>query len=317
MRAAGLRSGFYYSLGEFNHPLYPKPEKLKPQGNLRRFVREHMQPQLREAVTRYSPSFIYFDGEWEYPEDNFEMKPFLAWLYNEAPCKDEVVVNDRFFSHSRGKHGGVYSSEAGNRESGIEHKWIEDRPLSRGNWSYNRLERLEDYLSERDMIHLLVETVAEGGNIHWALSPQADGTIPLMQQERLVRMVDWLKVNGEAIYGARRWRITHEGPLVETNNPHLDKQWKWTATRQTPLVHYTRKGDTLYAIALAWPGRFLKLDNPVPGPQTDVRMLGYERPLRWKAQGTSMVIDVPTLLINEIPCRHAWVFQLTGLQKMD
>ena len=41
MRAEGLRSGFYYSLGEFNRPLYPKPEGKKPSGNLERFVREH------------------------------------------------------------------------------------------------------------------------------------------------------------------------------------------------------------------------------------------------------------------------------------
>jgi alpha-L-fucosidase len=36
MRAEGFRSGFYYSLGEFNHPLYPKPQDKKPDGNLGR-----------------------------------------------------------------------------------------------------------------------------------------------------------------------------------------------------------------------------------------------------------------------------------------
>jgi len=101
-----------------------------------------MQPQLREAVARYHPSILYFDGEWEFPLDRFEMQDFLAWLYNDSPCKDDVVVNDRFGRGSRGKHGGVYCSEAGVRESGTDHKWCEDRPISRGNWSYNRLERL-------------------------------------------------------------------------------------------------------------------------------------------------------------------------------
>ena len=150
----------------------------------------------------HGPSFIYFDGEWEWgPADGFEMQGFLAWLYNESPCKDDVVVNDRFGAGSRGRHGGVFCSEAGIKESGIRGKWCEDRPLSRGNWSYNRLERLEDYLSERDLVHLLVETVAEGGNLHVDVSPCADGTIPMLQQERLVQMGDWLKVNGEAIYG--------------------------------------------------------------------------------------------------------------------
>jgi alpha-L-fucosidase len=314
VRAAGLRSGFYYSLAEFNHPLYPKPEKLKPKGDLPRFVREHMQPQLREVVRRYAPSFIYLDGEWEYPEDAFEMKPFLAWLYNESPCRSEVVINDRFFKGSRGKHGTVYSSEAGVNESGTAHKWMEDRPISRGNWSYNRLERPEDYLSERDLIHLLVKTVAEGGNLHLALSPCADGTIPMLQQERLLQLGEWLGVNGEAIYETRKWRVTHEGPMVETCDPHLDSKWNWVIGRETPLVHYTSKGGALYAIALAWPGRSLKLSVPRPGRHTEVRMLGYPRPLSWKMQGGSMNIEVPPLSVAEVPCRHAWVFKVTGAE---
>ena len=82
------RSGFYYSLGEFNHSLYLKARQ--PGGDLQPFVREHMQPQLREAVSRYNPSIIYFDGEWEFPLDSFEMKDFLSWLYNDSPCRNEV-----------------------------------------------------------------------------------------------------------------------------------------------------------------------------------------------------------------------------------
>ena len=319
MREAGLRAGFYYSLGEFNHPLYPKPDGKKPAGNLKRFVDEHMQPQLREAVKRYSPSFLYFDGEWNFPLDSFQMQDLLAWLYNDSPCKDDVVVNDRFGKGSRGKHGGVYCSEAGIRESGTGHKWCEDRPISRGNWSYNRLERLEDYLGERDMIHLLVETVAQGGNMHFDVSPCADGTIPMLQQERLIQMGKWLKVNGEAIYGTRRWRVTHEGPLVPTYDPRLNvlnKRWVWTVRDKIPQVQYTRKGDVLYAISLAWPGKALTLDNPQPGPQTRVELLGVG-PVSWKAADKSMVIEVPALSVAELPCRHAWVFKLTGLKNVE
>ena len=290
MRGAGLRAGFYYSLGEFNHPLYRKAKQAN--GDLKPFVREHMQPQLREAVKRYRPSFIYFDGEWEFPLDGFEMQDFLAWLYDDAPCKEDVVVNDRFGRGSRGRHGGVYCSEAGVQESGTEHKWCEDRPISRGNWSYNRLERLEDYLSERDLIHLLVETVALGGNIHFDVSPSADGTIPMLQQQRLIQMGDWLKVNGEAIYGTRRWIVPSEGPMVESVNPRLDQHWKWTETKQRPMVHYTRKGDAVYAICLAWPGKTLKLDNPAATPQTRV-LLGHAPPLTWKASERDWLSTCP------------------------
>jgi len=312
MRGAGLRAGFYYSLGEFNHPLYLKAKR--PGGDLKPFVRDHMQPQLREAVARYRPSLVYFDGEWEFPLDSFEMREFLAWLYNDSPCKDDVVLNDRFGRGSRGKHGGVYCSEAGVRESGTDHKWCEDRPISRGNWSYNRLERLEDYLSRRDLIHLLVETVALGGNLHLDVSPCADGTIPMLQQERLVEMGEWLKINGEAIYGTKRWIVPHEGPMVESVNPRLDKNWEWTETRERPMVFYTRKGETVYAICLAWPGKVLKLDSPIPTPEAQVRMPGCSQPLDWKPGEKGMVIQVPAMPDREIPCRDAWAFKLTGLK---
>lgn len=315
MHTAGLRAGFYYSLGEFNHPLYLQAKR--PGGDLTLFVRQHMQPQLREVVSRYRPSLIYFDGEWEFPMDRFEMQGFLAWLYNDAPCKDDVVVNDRFGRGSRGKHGGVYCSEAGVRESGTDHKWCEDRPISRGNWSYNRLERLEDYLGRRDLIHLLIETVALGGNLHLDVSPCADGTIPMLQQARLVEMGEWLQVNGEAIYGTRRWTVPHEGPMVESVNPRLDKNWKWIETRERPMVFYTRKGDALYALCLAWPGKTLRLQCPIPTPHTQVRMLGGPKPLDWKPGEKGMILQIPDPPDREVLCRDAWAFKLTGLKNLE
>jgi alpha-L-fucosidase len=239
-----------------------------------------------------------------------------AGLYNDSPCRNDVVVDDRFGKGSRGKHGGVYSSEAGAQESGIDHKWSEDRPISRGNWSYNRLEKLDDYLGERDMIFLLVETVAQGGNMQFDVSPCADGTIPMLQQERLIQIGEWLKVNGEAIYGTRRWRVTHEGPLVPIYDPRLNKQWTWTVRDKVPQVQYTRKGDVLYATSLAWPGKALTLETPTPGPRTQVQLLGVG-PVSWKAAAKGMTIDVPALSVAELPCRHAWVFKLTGLKNVN
>ena len=304
MRKAGLRAGFYYSIGEFNHPLYQAARK--PGGDLKPFVREHLQPQLREAVRRYRPSIIYFDGEWEFPLDAFDMRGFLTWLYAESPCKDEVVVNDRFGRGSRGKHGGIYASEAGVRESGTAHKWCEDRPLSRGNWSYNRLERLEDYLSARDLVHLLVETVALGGNLHVAISPCGDGTIPLLQQERLVQLGAWLRVNGEAIYGTRPWTTSHEGPLVESLNPHLDEKWHWTETRQRPLVHYTAKGQAVYAICLAKPPSPLVLTAVKGMNVRAVTLLGSRDEVPWTMTDTGLRVEA----LADLPIEHASVIKI-------
>jgi alpha-L-fucosidase len=102
--------------------------------------------------------------------------------------------------------------------------------------------------------------------------------------------------------------------MVESVNPRLDKTWKWTETKERPMVHYTRKGDAVYAICLAWPGKVLKLEIPKTTPQTQVQMLGHSKPLNWRAAEKGLVIDVPEMSVSEIPCRNAWTFMLTGLK---
>lgn len=328
MRGAGLRAGFYYSLLEHNHPLYPQPAAHKPYGDLPAYVQQHLQPQLRLAVQRYRPSFIYLDGDWDYSSAELGMHDFCDWLYNESACKDDVVINDRFGSETRGVHGSVYCSEIGNEQSADSapgHKWIEDRPLARGDWSRNRNQRLDAYLAERDMLHILVGTVARGGNIHFALSPHADGTLPMIEQERLQQLGQWLAVNGAAIYGTRRWHTTSEGTPIETHNPRLvlrptteirQERWMWALADKTPPVHYTRKGSDVYALLLQWPRGSLRLQTPRPGPATTVELLGHG-PLRWTAQGHGVDIELPTLLPHEFPCRHVWAIRLGGLANLS
>jgi alpha-L-fucosidase len=135
----------------------------------------------------------------------------------------------------------------------------------------------------------------------------------MLQQERLVQMGDWLKVNGEAIYGTSRWGVTHEGPMVESVNPRLDQHWKWTETNQRPMIQYTSKGAAIYAVCLAWPGKLLKLEAPATTPQTQVRMLGCSHPLTWSPRDKGLVINIPEMSVASLPCRNAWVFKLTGL----
>ena len=77
-----------------------------------RYVDEHLIPQLKELVTNYQPSLIFSDGgEWDESDEYWKTKEFLAWLYNEAPNRDEVVVNDRWCKDMPGNHGDYYSSE--------------------------------------------------------------------------------------------------------------------------------------------------------------------------------------------------------------
>jgi alpha-L-fucosidase len=78
----------------------------------------------------------------------------------------------------------------------------------------------------------------------------ADGTVPQNQKDILLTIGDWLKVNGEAIYGSRTWKVFGEGPTKqEKSGMFVDK-----ITYTPNDVRYTKKGNTVYAIFLGWPG---------------------------------------------------------------
>ncbi|HPO09721.1 MAG TPA: alpha-L-fucosidase, partial [bacterium] len=84
VREKGLRMGFYFSLYEWYHPLYQK--------DLPRYVDQHMLPQMHDLVERYRPDILWGDGEWEHPSDICKTKEFLAWLFNESPCREYIAV---------------------------------------------------------------------------------------------------------------------------------------------------------------------------------------------------------------------------------
>ena len=286
VRARGLRMGFYYSLLEWYNPLY--------QQDIHRYVVEHMLPQFKDAVTRYQPAIIFSDGEWDYDSKVLRSEEFLAWLYNDSPAPKDVVVNDRWGGETRFKHGGYFSTEyeAANSERSsafLARGWEECRGMGRS-FGFNRNEEAEDYESAESLIHMLVEIVSRGGNLLLNIGPAADGTIPVIMQERLLQMGAWLQVNGEAIYSSRVNRTLGEGDSVRFTRS-ADGQW-------------------LYAICLRHPGAQLRLRTVEALPGTALRLLGFDRDLVWRQEGGELVIDLPAAVIHHMPCDHAWVFKI-------
>ncbi len=200
VRKRGLKMGIYYSLYEWFHPLWLKDRE--------RFVTEHYIPQFKDVVTRYKPSILFMDGEWEMHWDKWRSEEVVAWLFNESPVREEVVINDRW-GKCRGKHGGYWTSEYGGHtkaKMGAHHIWEENRGMG-SSYGYNRNESIFDYRSAEELIRLLSTTVGNGGNLLLCVGPTADGRIPVIMQERLLQIGAWLDTNGDAIYGAKAGRI--------------------------------------------------------------------------------------------------------------
>jgi alpha-L-fucosidase len=310
VRRKGLKMGFYYSLYEWYNPLWLTD---KP-----RYVKEHMMPQFRDLVTRYKPAIIFSDGEWEQTSDAWHSPELLAWLFNQSPVKDDVVINDRWGSDTRHKHGGYWTTEYTPGMSGMDHPWEESRGMG-FSYGYNRAERLQDYHSGRELVIMLVDLVSRGGNLLLDIGPAADGTIPVIMEERLTQIGDWLKVNGEAIYGTRPWKSTRQWSTGDVAKVDYNKEFE-TAYDVTKLVgkpaggkasieaFFTSKGQDIYAILLRWPGHSFEIHD-VTGVKS-VTLLGNEGPLKFLPVrgGVSVVMpEAPEGLMSQA----AWVLKVS------
>ena len=311
VRRKGLKMGVYYSLYEWYNPLWLND---KP-----RYVKEHMIPQFKDLVTHYKPAIIFSDGEWELSSAEWHSPEMLAWLFNESPVKDEVVVNDRWGKDTRHKHGGYWTTEYTPGMSGMEHPWEENRGMG-FSYGYNRAEKLENYHTGKELVVMLADLVSRGGNLLLDIGPAADGTIPVVMEERLLQMGDWLKVNGEAIYGTKPWKETRQwttGDVPKINyNAEYEANYDVNSLVADPAAgkarieaFFTAKGDDVYAILPRWPGRKFTVKGV-----TSVKamtMLGVATPLKYKASSKGeVVVELPELP-EALLAQPAWVLKIS------
>jgi alpha-L-fucosidase len=277
-----------------------------------------MFPQFKDAVTRYKPSIIFSDGEWEQTSAEWRSPELLAWLFNESPVKDDVVINDRWGSDARHKHGGYWTTEYTPGMSGMDHPWEESRGMG-FSYGYNRAEKLEDYHTARELVIMLVDIVSRGGNLLLDIGPNADGSIPVIMQERLTQIGSWLNVNGEAIYGTRPWRVAKQWSVGEQPEIAYNTEFSTAydvsklAARPDPgragiEAFFTSKGTDVYAILPRWTsGKFLLKD--LSGVKR-VTLLGSQGQLRFKAVAGGVAVDLPDLPEN-VRQQPAWVLKVS------
>jgi alpha-L-fucosidase len=286
VRNKGLKMGFYYSLLEWNNPLYTKE-------TINKWTEEHMIPQMKDLVNRYHPEVIFSDGEWDYQSDTLKSEKFLSWLYNESPVKQTVVVNDRWGKETRSKHGGYYTTEYDlvHDQKGIgtkaTHPWEESRGIGTS-YGYNRFETMAHYFTGKQLIHLLIDKVSSGGNLLLNIGPDANGLIPVIMQERLLDIGAWLKVNGEGIYGSTAW---------ENAGFNQDKN-----------LFFTKKGNDVFVICKKWPSQPFTVKGLSKAKV--VSLLGSKAKIKTIASTKGLVIVPPAISPANMPCENAWVFKI-------
>ncbi|MFP4061003.1 MAG: alpha-L-fucosidase [Bacteroidales bacterium] len=307
VRDRGMRMGLYYSLMEWEST--PRrhewsggttgnylPDAIIEQYRIKDpdYVDKHMLPQLKELVMNYQPAVIFSDGEWDKPAEYWKSQEFLAWLYNNAPNKEEVIVNDRWGRDTRGHHGGYYTSEysSDQEEMSAEHPWEESRGMGES-YGYNRAENIDHYNTSEELLFELISIVSRGGNLLLNIGPTADGRIPVIMQQRLVDIGNWLKINGEAIYGTRAW----DTALVKSGDTD---------------VYFTRKGKDLYVITHGWPEKDILVPGLKNAPSA-CTLVGTDINAVTSFSNEGMTIGIPEVTMGEVPCRYGYVFKLKAV----
>jgi alpha-L-fucosidase len=246
-----------------------------------------------EIVDKYQPRVVWFDWWIEQPAFQPYLQKFAAYYYNRAAeWKQGVAINYKHKSFP--EHAAVLDIERGKLDTIRPLFWQTDTSVSEKSWGYIRNDK---FRTPESLVNELVDIVSKNGCLLLNVGPKPDGTIPDEVQKVLLDMGAWLNINGEAIYGTRPWKISGEGPTKEVAGSFKD-------TAGTPFtgedIRFTTRGDSLYAIALAWPANgTLVIKSLASGSSLNqkqirkVQMLGYKGKLKWSQTSDGLTIDLP------------------------
>ncbi|MHA1265943.1 MAG: alpha-L-fucosidase [Candidatus Helarchaeota archaeon] len=312
VKAKGLKIGFYYSGAldwTFNEEPIQDILSFITNGPLDPAYAEYVDHHWRELIDTYEPVILWNDIG--YPPAGKE-KELFAYFYNKIP---EGVVNDRWMKLGKNlrrilkfwpikkllewlvkramvKGGGgsglkpphcdFRTPEYAHYKTIKKFKWESTRGIG-NSFGYNQMEPPSNYLTLEELVHMFIDIVAKNGNLLLNVGPMADGTIPEIQKNLLLKFGEWLKVNGEGLFSTRPWKRA-EGE-----------------TTSGLKVRFTSKENILYMFVLGMPKTdSIEVQNFVIPINSTVQLLGEDNHLSWKIQGSNLCLQLPAN-IPEVP----------------
>jgi len=296
-RAEGLRVGLYYSLIDWHHPDFlidvfhplrndPDVAQLNEGREMQRYA-EYMRNQVRELITQFDIDILWCDFSYPGREYNglpgkgheeWESEKLLALI---RELKPNIILNNRL---DLPVAADIYTPE---QVQPLEWVKVDGEPVVweacqtfSGSWGYHRDEA--SWKDAGQLIRMLVNTVACGGNLLMNVGPTSLGTFDPRALDALAVYRDWMALHGEAIYGCT--------------------QSAYPAPRDCRL---TQNGDKLYIHVYAWPFKHLVVPE-LAGKVSYARFLhdGSEvalKPQDWSAGQLQIGDDV---LVLELPVKQ-------------
>jgi alpha-L-fucosidase len=268
----------------------------------------------------YKPDMIYFDDSvlpFHGVTDEYGLN-LVAHFYNSSireHGRNEAVVNLKKLDEFQ-RRAVLYDIERGKAEAILPLPWQTDTCI--GQWHYNReVFEKHQYKTASTVVPMLADIVSKNGNLMLSVPVCHDGTIDEDEVATVSGIGAWLKVNGEAIYATRPWKIYGEGPsTVAAEKGQFGGQ---RDTQNTPFapedIRFTqsKNGKAVYAILLAWPSdgtvivKSLSSNSPYcSGEISSVRLLGAREKLKFTRDASGLNITLPV----KPPCEIAFALKI-------
>lgn len=282
----GIKLFFYHSQLDWHHPDYfPRGftggswTGREDKGDFNKYL-DYMDTQLSELLTNYGEvAGIWFDGMWDKPKAEWRLRKTYNLIHQLQPAA--LVGSNHHLAPFEGEDFQMFEKDLpGSNTTGFApDQKVGDLPKEtcetiNNSWGFNLKDASNK--SRKELIQYLVKSAGYGANFLLNVGPMPNGKIQPEHTERLKQMGDWLKINGETIYG------TKGGPLASRN---------WGVT--------TQKGNKIYVHILNWQDETFSL--PKLGKKINsVKMFSDKSVLKFQESDFGINLLIPKSKMDDV-----------------